>query len=81
MMRNPNAFFLFNPEKCHYTNSRTIYQSLKKYLHNREYGHLNVKQIKKIDEKYGTQYQEELGINTEETYIPSEYSTSAAVRQ
>jgi hypothetical protein len=27
---SPTSHFMFNPEKCHYVNSRTIYQALKK---------------------------------------------------
>lgn len=40
---NQSAHFLFNPDRAHYLNSRTIYLALKKLLEKRYYGQLDKK--------------------------------------
>lgn len=49
----PNAYFMFNPSKGHYTNARSLYNATKKLLSNRYYGVISKKQKEKLDEKFG----------------------------
>ena len=39
----PNTYFMFNPQKGHYTNSRTIFNATKKLLNNKYYGVISKK--------------------------------------
>ena len=53
--QHPSTHFLFDPSKCHYGNARAIYQALKKLVEHKHYGHLDKKQVQKLDEKYGVE--------------------------
>ena len=52
MNQNHNSYFLFDP-KAHYTNSRTLYLSLKRMLNNKFYGYISAKEKQKMKERYG----------------------------
>ena len=40
---NQSTFFLFDPEKAHYTNAKTVFSALKKMLNNECYGVISKK--------------------------------------
>lgn len=44
---NPFTYFLFHPERCHYTNSMSIYRAIRKKVFDRYYGMNLLKKEKK----------------------------------
>ena len=44
---NKNAYFMFDPEKTHYTNSMAIFRAIRKRIYERYYGLQSSKQDKK----------------------------------
>ena len=44
---------MFNPQRGHYTNARTLYNATKKLLNNKFYGVISKKQQEKLDNRYG----------------------------